>query len=52
MFKRFIFEEDGQSLIEYGLLLSLLAIVLVAVLSLFGGGVRDMYERTSNQLPN
>ena len=52
MFKRFIFEEDGQSLIEYGLLLSLLAIVLVAVLTLFGNGIRDMYGRTNNQLPN
>ena len=52
MFTRFIFEEDGQSLVEYGLLLSLLAIVLVAVLSLFGNGVRDMYGRTTNKLPN
>ncbi len=51
MLTRFIFEEDGQSLVEYALLLSLIALVVVAIVTLFGTGIRDMYGRTSNQLP-
>jgi pilus assembly protein Flp/PilA len=51
MLTRFIFEEDGQSLIEYGLLLSLIALVIVVVLAAFGNGVANMYSKTSNKLP-
>ena len=52
MLTRFIFEEDGQSLIEYGLLISLIALVIVVALTAFGNGINEMYGRTSNKLPN
>ncbi len=51
MLAHFIFEEDGQALIEYGLLISLIALVIVAALTLFGGAIYNMYGRTNNKMP-
>jgi len=52
MLTRFIFEEDGQALIEYGLLIALIALVIVVALTSFGSAIMNMYDRTSNKLPN
>ena len=35
--------EDGQTLVEYALIIALISIVLVAALSNFGGGVDGIY---------
>ena len=52
MFKRFIFEEDCQTLVEYGLLIGLLALVAVAAITLFGRRLsNDMYGTANNGLP-
>ena len=52
MFARFIFEEDGQSLVEYGLLIALIALVIVVALTAFGDSINNMYGRTTNKLAN
>jgi len=41
---RFLFEEDGQTLVEYGLLMALIAIVVVAAISLFGKRVNNSFN--------
>jgi Flp pilus assembly pilin Flp len=52
MFKRFIFEEDGQTLVEYGLLIGLLALVVVLAVTLFGRRMsNNLYGTASNGLP-
>lgn len=52
MLKRFIFEEEGQTLVEYGLLLALLAIVVVAAVTLFGRALNsNLYGTSNNALP-
>jgi Flp pilus assembly pilin Flp len=52
MFKRLVLEEDGQTLIEYGLLIGLLALVIVGALTLFGRRVSDsLYGTSNNGLP-
>jgi pilus assembly protein Flp/PilA len=51
MLTRFVFEEDGQTLIEYGLLLSLIALVVVTMITLLGSKVRDFYGGAGNKLP-
>jgi pilus assembly protein Flp/PilA len=48
MFKRLFAEEEGQTLIEYGLLVALLAVVAIAILSVLGRGTRDVYVTVSN----
>jgi Flp pilus assembly pilin Flp len=40
-----VVRENGQGLLEYGLILVLVAVVTVAGLSLFGVSLRDVYQR-------
>lgn len=51
MLKRFIFEEEGQTLVEYGLLISLLTLVIVAAVALLGNKVGKYYGNANEQLP-
>lgn len=50
MIKHFFQEEEGQTLVEYGLLISLIALVLIAVLTLLGSRIRNNFNATGNQL--
>lgn len=36
--------EDGQSLVEYGLIISLVGLAAAAALSIFGGSLGSFYE--------
>lgn len=51
MFLNFFNDEDGQTLIEYGLLIGLIALVIVAAVSLFGRRNMAAFNNSSNQLP-
>ncbi len=51
MISRFISEEDGQTLVEYGLLISLIALAIVTTMTLFGKKVNNYYNNISNQMP-
>ncbi len=46
----FFAKEDGQGLVEYGLILVLIMVVVVAVLSLFGTKVSGMYSSINSGL--
>ncbi len=53
MIQRFLFEEEGQSLVEYGLLVSLLALAAVASVGIFGRGVRNnLFVNANTMFPN
>lgn len=43
-------DEKGQDLVEYGLLLTLIAVVCIEAIRLFGPVVQQMYENTNSQL--
>jgi pilus assembly protein Flp/PilA len=43
-------EERGQTLVEYGLLLALIAIVVIAVLLLLGPAVSGIFQSVNDQL--
>ena len=49
MLKHFFQEEDGQTLVEYGLLISLIALVVIAVLTLMGNKVKNTFNAAGNQ---
>jgi pilus assembly protein Flp/PilA len=51
MFKRFLLEEDGQTLVEYGLLISLIALVVVGAAVLLGRSTMSFYNNAGNQMP-
>jgi len=51
MITRFISEEDGQTLVEYGLLISLIALAVVTTVTLLGKKVNNYYNNVNNQMP-
>ncbi|RYG74564.1 Flp family type IVb pilin [bacterium] len=52
MISKLYFEEEGQTLVEYGLLISLLALVVIAAVTLFGRRVSNMWGNNSNKYPD
>ena len=50
MIKRFVMEEEGQTLVEYGLLISLIALVVIAVLTVLGKKVSSTFNTAQNAL--
>jgi pilus assembly protein Flp/PilA len=47
MLQHFIVEEDGQTLVEYGLLVALIALVVISILTVLGRKVRDVYVQAN-----
>ncbi|WP_084522282.1 Flp family type IVb pilin [Atopobium fossor] len=43
-------EESGQGLVEYGLIIALIAVVCIAALEAMGTGVRGKLEQITNKL--
>ncbi|MEH7112645.1 Flp family type IVb pilin [Neobacillus niacini] len=48
--KNLFVEEEGQALVEYGLLVGLLAVAVIATLLLLGPEIDDMFDRILTQL--
>jgi len=43
--------ERGASMVEYGLLVALIAVVAVLAVKYFGGAVSSSFSNTANQMP-
>ena len=50
MLRSFFAKEDGQGLVEYALILVLIAIVVIGVLSLLGGKVSTVFSTINSGL--
>ncbi len=50
MIRSFFAKEAGQGLVEYGLILVLIAIVVVGVLALVGGKVSQLFSSVNSGL--
>ncbi|RYG67838.1 Flp family type IVb pilin [bacterium] len=50
MLNRFFHEEEGQTLVEYGLLISLIALVVIAILSILGSRIRNTFNAAANAI--
>lgn len=50
MIKRFVMEEEGQTLVEYGLLISLIALVVIAVLTVMGKKISNTFNSAGNSM--
>ena len=48
----FLRDEDGQTLVEYGLLISLLALVVIAAVTMFGKSVKGMWGNGASRYPD
>jgi pilus assembly protein Flp/PilA len=50
MIQRFWHEEEGQTLVEYGLLISLIALVVIAVLTVMGRRISNTFNAASDKI--
>jgi pilus assembly protein Flp/PilA len=50
MLKRLFYEEDGQGMVEYGLIIALIAIAVILVLTNIGGGLNTIFGRVETEL--
>lgn len=50
MLQRILREEEGQTLVEYGLLISLIAIVVIAVLTIMGQRLKSGFNAASENI--
>lgn len=52
LWKKFTSEESGQGMVEYGLIIALIAVVLIAVLVAMRQGLQGTFEDISEALDN
>ncbi len=50
MIFQFLHEEEGQTLVEYGLLISLIALVVIAALTLLGGKMKNTFSTAASNI--
>ena len=50
MLRSFFAKEDGQGLVEYALILVLIAIVVIGILTVLGGKVSQVYSSINSGL--
>jgi len=48
--KSFVRKDEGQDLLEYALLVALIALVAVGAVTAAGGAVNDIFTEVANQL--
>jgi|GEM_PF-236168 len=51
LLRRLLKEEEGQTLVEYGLLVALIALVVIAALTILGRKVANTFNAISERLP-
>ena len=47
---RFIQEESGQGMVEYALILALIALAVIGALGFLGEGLRDFFQQVTEEL--
>ncbi|PQV64465.1 pilus assembly protein Flp/PilA [Abditibacterium utsteinense] len=52
MISQFFNDEDGQTLVEYAMLISLLALVVIGAVTLFGHKVDGMWGTNRDKYPD
>jgi pilus assembly protein Flp/PilA len=48
--KKFFMNEEGQGMVEYGLIIALVAVVVIAAISLLGNGVSNTFNTITGKL--
>ena len=48
--KNLVSNEEGQGMVEYGLILALVAVVVIAALALLGPKIANVFHNVNNQL--
>ncbi len=48
----FASEESGQGMVEYGLIIALIAVVLIGALAAMNGGLQNIFQKITDALNN
>lgn len=48
---RFLKDEEGQGMVEYGLIIGLVAVVVIVALAILGPKIANMFNKVSENLP-
>ncbi|MFM7058310.1 MAG: Flp family type IVb pilin [Planctomycetota bacterium] len=49
--RKLVVNEQGAALVEYGLLVALIALVALAAIQTVGGGISALFNQVAGQLP-
>ena len=50
--KKFLLDESGQGMVEYGLIIALVSVVAIAALTNIGKNLNTMFGKVNNALPS
>ena len=50
MLRKWFKDEEGQGMVEYGLIIGLIAVVVIVALVALGPKIRDMFQKVNNQI--
>lgn len=48
--KKFLMNEEGQGMVEYGLIIALVAVVVIGAITALGGGVGNTFNKITGKL--
>ncbi len=48
--KKFFKNEEGQGMVEYGLIIALVAIVIIAGITLLGGNINNLFTQVAGNI--
>lgn len=51
MLMNWLRDEEGQAMVEYGLIIALIAIVVIAALVILGPRIANLFEEVAETLP-
>ena len=50
MLRKWFKDEEGQGMVEYGLIVGLIAVVVIVALVALGPKIRDMFQEVNDQI--
>lgn len=48
--KKFLKDENGQGMVEYGLIIALVAVVVIAALALLGPKIKGIFDNVNSEI--
>jgi len=48
--KKFLMNEEGQGMVEYGLIIALVAVVVIGAIKLLSGGITNTFTKATDNL--
>ncbi len=52
MFKKFLNDESGQGMVEYGLIIALVAVAVIVAITALGGSIKNIFNKTASEIAN